>query len=1023
MDKIPISISLERQIPEFIREEYSGFVEFVKAYYAFLDERQQRNLEDIRSIENTLDDFIVKFKKELSVIFPTNTLQNERFILQHIKDFYKSRGSKESFKFLFRALFNKDAEIYYPSTQILRVSDGSWIQEKSVFVESTDELHALNGKIIHIETTKKVISVFCPKVVSYRQNVYEVFIDRSYVNDITIGDTVASQDNTISGLIIPCPATYKIVTGGSGFDIGAIYNLPSESGNGSLVKITKIDSIGAIKKLQIISFGLDYESTFYAKLSNKTRQAFSYYNPITSFTVGAGHPAGLYPTTSFVETDPTKIYTDGTDGYLELGYINIQNYFAYDTNYTPALNANEMVFYADSTYVGEIIGSFYTNDTNTSIIDETVAEIRIDLGPVAIYPGYYSKSNGFISDESFIQDGKYYQLFSYVIKVEQQIESYRDIIKSLLHPAGFELFAEYNVKNNYDISASPLNAFIRRQFTEQQYITDDDAANDVNKFLESFLSTPYHSDADDIKDVVKGVLDTQIPIESKYYDMEKGSANDPIENSLASGYHNVSADVKDIARGTPELPITDTSISNHNLSADVKDIVRGTPALPITDITVGNHAGSATDIKDVVRGTEVDNAGVIHNLSADVKDIVRGTPELPITDTSTSNHSVSADVKDIVRGTPAFPITDTSTSNHIVSADVKDIVRGTIVDDAGVIHNLSADVKDIVRGTPAFPITENSSSVDVPGQRDVAGAGYVNYFRDKLYLNNGGELYPFDLSILTGDAPGQRDVVGAGSVSYVRNKFYVNNGGELYPFDVGVPTYDDSAKQINKGSVGNPIENSTVTSAGGDWSWNGSTYVLNFPEIRIGVNYSRYPILLNFQANLTSGSITVNLSSGVTHALQSGMLLTTSSGVGSFGVDARVATIIDSTTFTVNVSHLVSGSVSFYFGGFTEFTDSNTVNHTNNNTIAIGTILDTIPNSDAFSKTTSYVRSAADTIDNSDAFSKTTSYIRPQADTINSTSSGILYVNAYNQNDTVDPNTSYSYEAEVYSVHDTRAIS
>ena len=615
MIKTPISIALERQIPEFIREEHAVFVNFIKAYYAFLDETQQRNLEDIRSIENTLDEFIIRFKKELSAIFPTNALQNERFILQRIREFYKTRGSSESFQFLFRILFNKEAEIYYPSKQILRVSDGSWIQEKSLFVkQSSGNLFHLGGKIITIRTDMKNIQVFCPRVVYYRENIYEVFIDRSYIEDIFIDNIVLSEDGLDVGTIVPCPSKYTIVTSGSGFEIGALYHLPSESGSGSLIKITKTGTNGSIKKIQIISFGLDYESVFYAKLSNKTRQAFSYYTPITSFTVSSGHPSGLFPTSSYTTTNP---YSDNTTGYMDIGYMNKQDYFAYDIAYTPTISANQNVFYADGTYVGEIIGSFYTNNSNDSVIDDTLAEIKIELGPVAIYPGYYSKSDGFISDESFIQDGKYYQLFSYVIKVEQQIESYRDIIKSLLHPAGFEMFAEYNIKNTYLVSASPLNAFIRRQFTDQQFATDDDSANAVNKFL-SELQTAYHSNTEDIKDVIK-ILEGadgefQTILESKYYDMLKGSAGDPIENSLTSAYHVDTQDIKDNTKLS-----TDNTQANHVNTQDIKDVLKGSAGDPIENSLTSAYHDITADIKDNAK-LSTDNASAYHVDTQDIKD-------------------------------------------------------------------------------------------------------------------------------------------------------------------------------------------------------------------------------------------------------------------------------------------------------------------------------------------------------------------------------------------------------------------
>lgn len=486
MNKTPIAIALERQIPEYVREEYATFVQFVKAYYEFLEQTQMRDLEDIRSLDNTLDEFVYKFKKELSALFPSSSLEDERFILKRIREFYKARGSEESFKFLFRAFFNKDAEIFYPSKQILRASAGQWIQEKSIFVKANSgkELFDLSGKIITIIAARKQIDVYSPRVRLYRDGIYEVFIDRAYTTDIAIDEDV--QLNGVSyGTIMPCPSKYTIVRKGSGFSVGSIYNLPSTSGDGSIVKITKVNNTGGIEKIQIISFGLDYKTTFFAKLSNNYYQPLEYYHPLSAATIGAGHPAGYFPTSSF--TRSSGFYGDTTTGYMDYGYVIRNDYFAYQSDYTGSDNTIDLdPYFGDGTYVGQIIGEFYTNALNGEVIDDTIAEIQIDLGAVAIYPGYYNSTDGFISDEIYIQDGEYYQLYSYVIKVEQQLDSYIDMVKALLHPAGFEVFAQYNIKNDFIVSTVPLDAFVRYQFFDRVFFSDNNHATyNIRKLYDS----------------------------------------------------------------------------------------------------------------------------------------------------------------------------------------------------------------------------------------------------------------------------------------------------------------------------------------------------------------------------------------------------------------------------------------------------------------------------------------------------------------------------------------------------------
>ena len=166
--KLKQSIAVQRQIPEHIRNNYPVFVEFIKLYYDFLQDTQAQDLEGIRDVDTTLEEFIDKFKTELSNNFPVDLAQDKRLLLKHLKEFYLSRGSEASFKFLFRTLFSKEAELYYPSQQILRVSDGRWKQDISVFVEitgSTTTLAPIDGQFITITTSRKTLTTFVENVV------------------------------------------------------------------------------------------------------------------------------------------------------------------------------------------------------------------------------------------------------------------------------------------------------------------------------------------------------------------------------------------------------------------------------------------------------------------------------------------------------------------------------------------------------------------------------------------------------------------------------------------------------------------------------------------------------------------------------------------------------------------------------------------------------------------------------------------------------------------------------------------
>lgn len=447
MLNIKQSIVAQRQIPEHIRENYPLFVEFIKSYYDFLQQTQGQNLEQIRDVDTTLDEFIDRFKSELAKNFPIHLASDKALILKHLREFYLSRGSEDSFKFLFNVLFNKEAELFYPSTQMLRASDGKWHQDVSIFVKPDDLANVPNikdivGKFIIIVNDKgKHIHTYIENVVEYSSTIYEVFIHRDYANEINIGAKVSTEDGKYSGTVQQCPSNVKIYKPGKGFKVGEIYALRTQLGRGCVIKVTKVDSDGGIKAIKVIQFGLDYKTKFYSYLSSKDVIGFEYVQPAQ-----LNHP--------YNPNEPH--YNENSGGFMDHGWASKQTYFYYDSTISiqPELDPSRASdrYFADPAYVGEVVEQFYA-DTSVNPIDEDLAIIEVNLGAVAKYPGYYLSADGFISDQIYIQDGNYYQAFSYVIKVEEELRRYANIIKALIHPAGMKVFSEYKIFNILKVSA------------------------------------------------------------------------------------------------------------------------------------------------------------------------------------------------------------------------------------------------------------------------------------------------------------------------------------------------------------------------------------------------------------------------------------------------------------------------------------------------------------------------------------------------------------------------------------------
>ena len=117
---------ISQQFPAIYQEDGDFLVSFVQAYYEHLDEKNDRNIPKLRDIDTTLSAFLIYYKKKFLADLPIDTQLDTRFIIKHIQDMYRRKGTQESLELLFRMFFNEDIEVFYPSTAILRPSDSIW---------------------------------------------------------------------------------------------------------------------------------------------------------------------------------------------------------------------------------------------------------------------------------------------------------------------------------------------------------------------------------------------------------------------------------------------------------------------------------------------------------------------------------------------------------------------------------------------------------------------------------------------------------------------------------------------------------------------------------------------------------------------------------------------------------------------------------------------------------------------------------------------------------------------------------
>ena len=141
MSEQKVSLLINRQVPEFVRDEYPTFIRFLEAYYEFLEKKQtgknndlnvkSKDLRYLSDVDYSIGQFEDNFFNTFADLLPKDVQVDKAFLIKQLLPFYLAKGNEQSFKLLFRLLFDEEVEIVQPKSNILRASDGKWVVENA----------------------------------------------------------------------------------------------------------------------------------------------------------------------------------------------------------------------------------------------------------------------------------------------------------------------------------------------------------------------------------------------------------------------------------------------------------------------------------------------------------------------------------------------------------------------------------------------------------------------------------------------------------------------------------------------------------------------------------------------------------------------------------------------------------------------------------------------------------------------------------------------------------------------------
>ena len=495
-----ISSLVKYHFPEFYREQGSEFVLFMEAYYEWLETdaeilSESKKLFDTTDIDRTQEKFLLHFRTKYMDSLPMEIIGNQRLFQKHILELYRSKGSIAGLKLLFRLLYNEDVDVYIPSYDIFKTSDGIWKVPKYIEVSDSPAFYQYSGRVITggISKAKATVESVEKKIVDARP-IYVIYLS-NIQGHFRVGEQLL-YDGIIpinASFIVGSPTEFTLNTSGANFEVGdVLVDQELERIKPVKVVVSEVyDSVG------IIEFNLVKRGTWYttdavlevtqganttgigaAARVGSIRNAVPYtYSPdmvrdYVNTQIDAstyGFPGNTSANSSTTISDAIRIFTvlageidtiittnpgTGYDGDVTVRVYDPITYSRGIPDGEGGWGGNNAVVTGKSItgfgliskvkvydsghgyyFDDEVIGFQKVDD------DAQLASFRVQIDGVGQGEGYYDDSKGFLSDDKYLHDGHYYQNFSYVVKSTKALENYLEILRKTVHIAGNAVFS------------------------------------------------------------------------------------------------------------------------------------------------------------------------------------------------------------------------------------------------------------------------------------------------------------------------------------------------------------------------------------------------------------------------------------------------------------------------------------------------------------------------------------------------------------------------------------------------------
>ena len=380
-----ISPYVSSQFPFVYRNQYPQFVEFIKTYYTWLEQTDQavghaRRLQEYRDIDQVPEEYIDYFKNKYLPFLKFVTETDKRAIVKHVQDLYRSKGTERGVDLFFKVVYGVDADVYYPATDLFKLSDNTWIKRKYLELAHTELVSQYVGK--KIIGMRSGATAFAESFVT--KKVGDSYVHLLFISDV-VGNFKFRERITYEGLtaarkkrprVIGSLTYLDVTSGSSGFKVGDLVTIKSEDGYGygAMARVANtIDATGVVE-FDLKSGGWGYTVNSVALVSTKVLEIA---NVITDYEVNNpdNPPYGAKP------------YFILEEVYQPLANVNYSIDSAYQYVVVQKPNgtwySNSAVLYQTNNSVNVAVGTIVSNSSINSTSQNLVIAVSKSLADIS----------------------------------------------------------------------------------------------------------------------------------------------------------------------------------------------------------------------------------------------------------------------------------------------------------------------------------------------------------------------------------------------------------------------------------------------------------------------------------------------------------------------------------------------------------------------------------------------------------------------------------------------------------------